>query len=86
MRWLATQPASPMVELPVADPREAIRAARLHSLYMIHGMAHWMKMVNGYSGLTPDRHDALFRKLVNFPDEESLVALEENRSALRGHS
>ena len=76
-RWLAGQPAAPLVELPVADPRDAIRAAQLHSLYMLHGMAHWMKMVNGYSGLTPHRHDGLFRKLANFPDEASLDALEE---------
>jgi hypothetical protein len=76
-RWLAGQPAAPLVELPIADPRDALRASQLHSLYMLHGMAHWMKMVNGYSGLTPHRHDGLFRKLANFPDEASLDALDE---------
>ncbi len=76
-RWLAGQPALPLVELPIADPRDALRASRLHSVYMLHAMAHWMKMVNGYSGLTPHRHDALFRKLVNFPDEASLDALDD---------
>jgi len=76
-RWLSGQPGRfAVVELPVADPRDAGRSARLHSLYMLHGMAHWQRMVNGYSGFTPPSHDALFRKLVRFPDEESLEALE----------
>jgi hypothetical protein len=77
-RWLAEQPGRfAIVELPVADPRDAARSARLHSLYMLHGMAHWQKMVNGYSGFTPPAHDALFRALVRFPDEASLSALEQ---------
>jgi hypothetical protein len=76
-RWLATQPAEPIVELPVADPRDDTRAASLNSTYMLHSTAHWHPLVNGYSGFTPASHDLLFRQLVNFPDERSLDALEE---------
>jgi hypothetical protein len=66
-----------IVELPVPDPRDAVRSARRHSLYMLHSTAHWQGLVNGYSGFTPPGHDALFRKLVNFPDEASVDALEQ---------
>jgi hypothetical protein len=76
-RWLATQPAEPVVELPVADPRDDRRAASLNSTYMLHSTVHWHPLVNGYSGFTPASHDLLFRQLVNFPDERSLDALEE---------
>ncbi len=76
-RWLAAQPGPfAVVELPVADPRDEARAARLHSTYMLHSMAHWRPIVNGYSGHTPARHDLLFRRLASFPDEASLGELE----------
>ena len=77
-RWLSTHEGDgAVVELPVADPRDGNRAASLHSTYMLHSTAHWRPQVNGYSGFTPASHDLLFRKLVNFPDERSLDALEE---------
>jgi hypothetical protein len=79
--WIAekAQTTGPfaIVELPVPDPRDPARAARWHSTYMLHSRAHWQKLVNGYSGFTPPEQDALFRKLVNFPDEASLEALEQ---------
>ena len=75
--WLARQPGDfGVVNLPVADPRDGVRAAQLHSLYMLQSLAHFKHLVNGYSGFTPPAHDALFRKLVSFPNEESLDVLE----------
>jgi hypothetical protein len=80
-RWIAreAQRSGPfaVVELPVPDPRDAAASARWHSLCMLHSTAHWQGLVNGYSGFTPPTHDALFRKLVNFPDEASIGALEQ---------
>jgi len=80
-RWIAerarTEGPFALVELPVPDPRDGGRAARWHSIYMIHSTAHWQRLVNGYSGFTPAEQDALFRKLANFPDPASLDALEE---------
>ncbi len=78
-RWLASQPkssSSVVVGLPVADPRDAAHSARLHSVYMLYSIGNWHHLVNGYSGFTPSAHDALFRKLVNFPDDTSMEALE----------
>ena len=80
-RWIAekarTDGPFALVELPVPDPRDAVRSARWHSIYMIHSTAHWQRLVNGYSGFTPAEQDALFRKLANFPDQMSLDALEQ---------
>jgi hypothetical protein len=64
------------VELPVADPGDAARSARLHSHYMLHSTRHWQPMVNGYSGIVPPRHERLFRILTAFPDTASLQELE----------
>jgi hypothetical protein len=76
-RWLATQPGRfAVVELPVADPGDPVASARLHSHAMLHSMAHWQPLVNGYSGLTPPRHERLFRILTAFPDTASLGELE----------
>ncbi len=76
-RELAARPRPfSVVELPVADPANATQSARLHSHYMLHSMAHWQPMVNGYSGIVPPRHERLFRILTAFPDTASLRDLE----------
>ena len=64
-------------ELPVAAPTDAVGSARYHSHYMLHSMLHWQKIVNGYSGFVPPRHEMLFDQLTRFPDEGSVRALEK---------
>jgi hypothetical protein len=75
--WLANQ-AKPfrVVELPVPQPDNSVRQARFHSEYMIHGAAHWQKMVNGYSSLVPPFHERLYQELHEFPTERGLAELE----------
>jgi hypothetical protein len=76
-RWLATRSdGGAIVGLPISDPRDPVAAARRHSQYMLDSIAHFRPLVNGYSGFTPPSHDALFRKLVSFPSEDSLSSLE----------
>lgn len=76
--WLASQPKPfQVVELPIPLPDNSVRQARFHSEYMIHGAAHWQKMVNGYSSLVPPFHTDLYRELHDFPTERGLSALEE---------
>ncbi len=65
-----------VLELPAADSADATQFARFNSYYMLHSTAHWRPLVNGYSGLVPPRHEALFRLLPRFPDEPSLAAVE----------
>ncbi|MGE5127058.1 MAG: hypothetical protein ACM3PV_12265 [Betaproteobacteria bacterium] len=76
-RELAARPRPfAAVELPVADPANAVASARLNSRYMLHSMLHWQPIVNGYSGIVPPRHERLFRILTAFPDTASLAELE----------
>ena len=76
--WLAGQPKPfRVVELPIPLPDNSVRQARFHSEYMIHGAAHWQKMVNGYSSLVPSFHTGLYQDLHDFPTERGLAALEE---------
>jgi hypothetical protein len=75
-RWVAAEGRGPLAELPIADPRDAVASARLHSHYMLHSTLHWFPIVNGYSGMVPPRHEEMFRLLANFPDDASLTALE----------
>ncbi len=65
------------VELPVPDPANGVAFARLNSHYMLHSMAHWQPIVNGYSGIVPPRHERLFRILTAFPDSAGLAELEK---------
>jgi hypothetical protein len=76
-RELAARPRPfAAVELPVADPANAVDSARLNSRYMLHSLLHWQPIVNGYSGIVPPRHERLFRILTAFPDTASLAELE----------
>jgi len=77
-RYVATLPGgAPIVELPVADPRDEHRAGRLQAGYMVHSTVHWHPLVNGYSGFTPPAHARLFSLLTSFPDEPGLAQLEQ---------
>jgi hypothetical protein len=75
--WLADQPKPfRVVELPIPLPDNPVRQARFHSEYMIHGAAHWQRMVNGYSSLVPPLHMKLYAELHEFPTESGLGELE----------
>jgi hypothetical protein len=74
-RWLAGR-SGPVVELPVSDPADGMRASGRHTHYMLHSTVHWLPLVNGYSGWQPPLHDRLFRELASFPDATSLASLE----------
>ncbi|MEP7307130.1 MAG: hypothetical protein ABJA98_16580 [Acidobacteriota bacterium] len=77
-RWLAGQPKPFVVaELPLGNPRNLGGWERRHTEYMLHSMAHWQKTVEGYSGLRPALHEALYARLLTFPDQDSLRSLTE---------
>jgi hypothetical protein len=73
---LAKMEPGPVAAFPIPDPRDTIAAASRHSLYMLHSTIHFLPLVNGYSGFTPERHDRLFRELASFPSENGLSELE----------
>lgn len=70
-RWLAGQPAAPVVELPMAG---SAREAR----YMLRSTHHWRPLVNGYSGTFPARN-YLQAVLARFPDAGALDLLARLR-------
>jgi hypothetical protein len=75
-RALVEMEPGPVAAFPVPDPRDSIAAASRHSSYMLHSTAHFLPLVNGYSGFTPARHDRLYRELASFPSENGLSELE----------
>jgi hypothetical protein len=75
-RFLAGASPGPVAVFPVPDPRDPVASARRHSLYMLESTAHFLPLVNGYSGFTPPSHDLLFRSLAAFPDGDGLDRLE----------
>lgn len=74
-RWLATQPRSVVLEVPVA------RADRLHSisdgLYMFNSTWHWQPILNGYSGFFPRSFIELAERTRTFPDDASIDYLRQ---------
>jgi hypothetical protein len=76
-RALLEMEPGPVAVFPIPDPRDTIAAASRHSLYMLNATVHFLPMVNGYSGFTPERHDRLFRELASFPSENGLSELEK---------
>ncbi len=73
---LAEMEPGPVAVFPIPDPRDTLAAASRHSIYMLHSTLHFLPLVNGYSGFTPERHDRLFRELASFPSEKGLAELE----------
>ncbi len=75
--WLATQPRSVVLELPLP------RADALHSiydgLYMQASTSHWQPMLNGYSGFYPRSYLELLERTRDFPSEESIAYLTSRR-------
>jgi hypothetical protein len=69
-RWLASQPPGVLAEFPL--PRPGAMWPNDESLFMYHGMAHWLPTVNGYSGFFPASYLQLIRAMQTFPDERSL--------------
>jgi hypothetical protein len=71
--WLARQPRSVVVELPVPRPD---RLGWIHDgLYMYFSTDHWHRLVNGYSGFYPPSYLRLLETMRRFPDEASIEAL-----------
>lgn len=66
-RWLDRQPKPFVVaEVPPMDP----------TIPMLHSMAHWQKIVHGYSGWNPSLTQEIADGLGSFPDDHSLALLQ----------
>jgi len=70
--WLAQQPKSVIVELPLPVP-EALWAHETE--YQLMSIYHWHSLANGYSGNAPNDYVRLLNQMRTFPNESSLEAL-----------
>ena len=71
--YLAQLPGREAVlELPLytGTKRESVESKRMYA-----SAIHWRPLVNGYSGITPERQLALADQLMDFPDDKSTAAL-----------
>jgi hypothetical protein len=71
--WLAEQPPSTVVELPLPVP-EALWEHETE--YQLMSIYHWHRLANGYSGNAPQAYVELLNEMRAFPDDASLRALE----------
>jgi hypothetical protein len=68
--WLKTQPPSVILEWPM--PRPWMLGYTHEPLYMYYSIAHWQRLVNGYSGFYPDSYLRLLHATVDFPSSDAV--------------
>ncbi|MBM3780965.1 MAG: hypothetical protein FJW29_04710 [Acidobacteria bacterium] len=77
-RWVNTLPAgASLAEVPVPSPGNAGAFERQQTTAMLHSMAHWRPIVQGYSGIRPLLQLEILTALTAFPDELSLHLLTQ---------
>ncbi len=84
-RWLAGQPPSVILELPMANklpapvnpsgPREAWETSRLLE-HQYFSTFHWHPTPDGYSGFIPPRHGEVVYEMERFPSARAVALLQ----------
>jgi hypothetical protein len=74
--WLAGEPPSVVLELPVPTPDGLWLYETSHQYFSIY---HWQRLVNGYSGHAPASYVRLLESLRGFPSDESIARLRERQ-------
>ena len=72
--WLAEQPPSVVLELPLPAPQALWHHETSHQYYSIY---HWQRLMNGYSGYAPRGHLSMLDAMREFPSEASVALLRE---------
>lgn len=85
-RWLARQPPTVIVELPLAfhvgpPPAEPVDPAYVwptHNIfrYQYFSTYHWQKSIDGYSSFVPPRHGEIDQEMAYFPSERAISLLQ----------
>jgi hypothetical protein len=70
-RWLADQPAGPILELPMAFTPAGPRLD-----YQYLSTYHWHATPDGYSGFIPPKHGQIVYEMERFPSERSTSLLQ----------
>ncbi|HUE84823.1 MAG TPA: hypothetical protein VMO26_01985 [Vicinamibacterales bacterium] len=74
--WLAGEPPSVVLELPVPTPETLWLYETSHQYHSIY---HWQRLVNGYSGYAPASYGRLLRTLRDFPSDASMAFLRDRK-------
>jgi len=86
-RWLAQQPPTVIVELPLAfrmadppsvepvDPSQVWPTYNLFR-YQYFSTYHWQESIDGYSGFVPPRHGEIDWEMARFPSERAISLLQ----------
>ena len=70
-RWLAEQPSSPVLELPMAFTQGGPQLE-----YQYFSTYHWHTTPDGYSGFIPPKHGQIVYEMDRFPSERSVSLLQ----------
>ncbi len=70
-RWLAAQPPTPVLELPMAFTPGGPQLE-----YQYFSTYHWQTTPDGYSGFIPPRHGQIVYEMARFPWERSVSLLQ----------
>jgi hypothetical protein len=77
-RWVVNLPqGASLAEVPVPSPGHAGAFERQQTTAMLHSMAHWRPIVQGYSGIRPALQLDMLTALTAFPDALSLHLLTQ---------
>ena len=71
--WLAKQPPSVVLELPLPTPQTLWLYETSHQYHSIY---HWQRLINGYSGYAPGSYLQLLERMRDFPSVSSLQFLQ----------
>jgi hypothetical protein len=74
-RWLATQPRSVVIELPVTTSDKLNLVP--DGIYMFRSTSHWQPILNGYSGFFPKSYLELLDRMRTFPADDSIDYLKQ---------
>jgi hypothetical protein len=86
-RWLAQQPPTVIVELPLAyrladpppvEPDDPSQVWPTYNLfrYQYFSTYHWQESIDGYSGFVPPRHGEIDGEMEHFPSERAISLLQ----------
>ena len=74
--WLRQQPPSVVMEWPMPKPYSL--GFTHEPLYMYYSIAHWQRLVNGYSGFYPVSYIRFLEETDSFPSPESVAYLRRS--------
>jgi hypothetical protein len=74
--WLAGEPPSVVLELPLPTPDSLWGDETSHQYFSIY---HWQRLVNGYSGYAPASYVRLLNAMRDFPSDASVAHLQEQQ-------